>query len=267
MRKAICKPEKPIRFRRLMDDGGMLLVNLAKGRLGADISNLLGGLIFSGIVSAACRRLNQPEETRQPFVLNADEFHSFTSSALAGMLPELRKYGLGLTLTTHFSQIELETREAILGMSERSSAACAAAGGYRRSTRRGRHRSPLRVLGVRRDIAPGRANCGTPGRPDHRAPGEQSRRPAWKHRGGWQDRSGRSNSLLANSVAYDSIQGRLSRRSWKIATRLSPGKACRSSKINFAARKKAAPLRQSSFSASSRNASGTERGPSSATEA
>lgn len=115
-RKAVCEPEKPLRFRQLMDQGGMLVLNLAKGRLGADISNLLGGLVVSGIASAAYSRQDRPIEKRRPFFLVVDEFPSFTTSAFADMLSELRKYATGLVLTTqHFGRIEDATREAILG--------------------------------------------------------------------------------------------------------------------------------------------------------
>ncbi len=116
VRKAVCNPEKPLRFRQIMDQGAMLVVNLAKGRLGADISNVLGGLIVSGIASAAYSRQDQPEEARRPFFLYVDEFHAFTTSAFSDMLAELRKYGIGLILTTqHFDRIERDVREAILG--------------------------------------------------------------------------------------------------------------------------------------------------------
>lgn len=116
VRKAVCEPEKPLRFRKIMDEGQMLVVNLAKGRLGADISNVFGGMIVSNIAGAAYSRQDQPEEERRPFFLYVDEFHSFTTSAFADMLSELRKYGVGLVLTTqHFARIELSVREAILG--------------------------------------------------------------------------------------------------------------------------------------------------------
>ena len=45
VRKAVCTPEKPLRFRQIMDDGKILIVNLAKEKLGADVSNILGGMI------------------------------------------------------------------------------------------------------------------------------------------------------------------------------------------------------------------------------
>jgi type IV secretory pathway TraG/TraD family ATPase VirD4 len=116
VRKAVCEPERPLRIRRIMGQGGMLVVNLAKGRLGAGVSNVLGGMIVSGIAAAAYSRQDQQEERRRAFFLYVDEFHSFTTSAFADMLAELRKYGVGLILTTqHFARIEPNVREAILG--------------------------------------------------------------------------------------------------------------------------------------------------------
>ena len=58
VRKAICQPEKPLRFRQIMDDGQTLVVSLSKGKLGADVSNVLGGLIVSSIANAAMSRTN-----------------------------------------------------------------------------------------------------------------------------------------------------------------------------------------------------------------
>ena len=99
-----------------MDDGEILIVNLAKGRLGADVANILGGMIVSTIALAAYSRQEQPEGVRRPFFLYIDEFHSFTTSAFADMLSELRKYKLGLVLAhQHTSQIDNDIFEAILG--------------------------------------------------------------------------------------------------------------------------------------------------------
>ena len=116
VRTALCEPKEPLRFRQIMDQGQILIVNLAKGRLGADIANILGGLVTSSVMLAAFTRHDQPEPQRRPFFLYVDEFHNLTTRSFAGLMSEARKYGLGLILAhQHLSQTETEVSEAILG--------------------------------------------------------------------------------------------------------------------------------------------------------
>ena len=116
VRQAVCEPAEPLRFRQLMDNGQGLIVNLAKGRLGADTANVLGGLIVSSLLHAAFSRHDQPATERRPFMLYVDEFHSFTTAAFAHMLSETRKYGLAVTLAQQYSvQTEPEVFAAIMG--------------------------------------------------------------------------------------------------------------------------------------------------------
>lgn len=114
LRRAICEPEHPLRFRQLMDGGGILVVNLSKGRLGADVANVLGGLIVGSVFHAALTR--HDVNYRRPVFCYVDEFHSFTTVALADMLAEVRKYGVGLTLSQqHTMQSRPEVFAGIMG--------------------------------------------------------------------------------------------------------------------------------------------------------
>ena len=116
VRTCLCEPKQPLRFRALMDGGKILIINLAKGRLGADISNIMGGLITSSIMQAAFTRHGLPEAARRPYFLYVDEFHNLTTKSFAGLLSEARKYGLGLVLAhQHLSQTDPDVRDAILG--------------------------------------------------------------------------------------------------------------------------------------------------------
>ena len=116
LRKALCEPEKPLRLRQIMDSGQILIVNLARGKIGADLSNVMGGLILSNISNAAYSRQNVPENDRRPFMVLVDEFHNFTTQVIANSLSELRKYGVGMTLCQQFlSQSDKAVRDAILG--------------------------------------------------------------------------------------------------------------------------------------------------------
>ena len=116
IRRAICAPERPLRFRSIMDQGEVFVVNLAKGRLGVDMANVLGGLIVSNVMHAAFSRHGSEEKARRPFMLYVDEFPSFTTEAFASLLPEARKYRLGLSLfTQHRSLMQPVVLDSIMG--------------------------------------------------------------------------------------------------------------------------------------------------------
>jgi type IV secretory pathway TraG/TraD family ATPase VirD4 len=108
--------QKDLHVRRIMDEGKVLLVNLAKGRIGEDSSSLLGGLLVTTIGLAAYTRADQPPEKRRDFFVYADEFQSMTTLAVANMLSELRKYRVGFTVAHQYlAQLEPDVRHAVLG--------------------------------------------------------------------------------------------------------------------------------------------------------
>lgn len=102
VKKTLCAPENPIRFRKLMDEGRPIVINLSKGQLGSDLSRVLGGLILSMITQAAMTRDDMSLHRRRPFFVYVDEFASMTTNTIAGMLSELRKYRIGLVLATQY---------------------------------------------------------------------------------------------------------------------------------------------------------------------
>ncbi len=102
--------------RKVMDEGQVLLVNLAKGRIGADGCSLLGALLVSRLGLTALSRADVPEVSRRSFFVYLDEFQSFTTLSVAGMLSELRKYRVGLILAHQYmDQLAPEIRDAVLG--------------------------------------------------------------------------------------------------------------------------------------------------------
>jgi type IV secretory pathway TraG/TraD family ATPase VirD4 len=103
-------------LRRTMDDGQILLVNLAKGKIGEDTASLLGALLVTRFSVSALSRADTPEGERRPFYLYLDEFHTFTTLSIASMLSELRKYHVGLILAHQYiSQLDEKVCDAILG--------------------------------------------------------------------------------------------------------------------------------------------------------
>jgi len=116
LRRILTEPQEDLHLRAIMDAGGALLVNLAKGQIGEDSANLLGSLLVSTIGLAAFSRADMVAGMRQPFALFLDEFQNFTTLSIATMASELRKYGVSLTLAhQHLHQLEPEVRHAVLG--------------------------------------------------------------------------------------------------------------------------------------------------------
>lgn len=99
-----------------MDQRRILIVNLAKGKIGEDAAQLLGALLVSRIELAALSRANVPETARKDCYAYLDEFSSYASENIGYMLSELRKYRLSLVLAHQFlSQLDPKVLDAILG--------------------------------------------------------------------------------------------------------------------------------------------------------
>jgi hypothetical protein len=109
-------PPVDLHFRQIMDEGKILIVNLAKGRLGEDSANLLGALLVTTLGLAAFSRADVAEQQRPDYHVLIDEFQSFTTLSVANMVSELRKFHVGLILAhQHLYQLEPEVRHAVLG--------------------------------------------------------------------------------------------------------------------------------------------------------
>lgn len=116
LNQIITQAKSSFKLRQVMDEGKILLVNLAKGRIGEDTATLLGSMLVSRMGLAALSRADVPEEQRRDFFVYLDEFQNFTTLSLATMLSELRKYRVGLTLAHQYlSQLDLQVRDAVLG--------------------------------------------------------------------------------------------------------------------------------------------------------
>lgn len=112
----LTSPKENLKLRKIMDEGKVLLVNLAKGKLGDDASHLLGSLLLTSLGLASYTRADIPEEERVDFSIVADEFQNFTNLAVMNMASELRKYRVGLVLANQYlHQIDKDVKEAILG--------------------------------------------------------------------------------------------------------------------------------------------------------
>ena len=106
-----------ISLRQIMDSGTILIINLARGAIGSDVSNILSGLLLTSLSSSAYSRIDTPEASRVPYGWYIDEFQVIaTNDLIAELLAQVRKFGIFLILSNQFfSQLNKEVRDSILG--------------------------------------------------------------------------------------------------------------------------------------------------------
>jgi len=102
MRPIISQQKSAFNFRRVMDEGKILIVNLSKGKLGDINAYLLGLIIVGKILVASLSRTDIPQEERRDFYLYIDEFQNFITDSISVILSESRKYRLNLIIAHQF---------------------------------------------------------------------------------------------------------------------------------------------------------------------
>lgn len=116
LRNMLAQPKSTISLRRLMDEGAIVICNLAKGALGESTAGLLGALLITTIAQAALSRTDTDVSRRRPFHLYVDEFQAFATESFALILSEARKYGLTLTIAHQYiEQLPISLRAAVFG--------------------------------------------------------------------------------------------------------------------------------------------------------
>ncbi|MBI3335082.1 MAG: ATP-binding protein [Candidatus Portnoybacteria bacterium] len=116
MRHIIGQRESAINISSIMDEGKILLVNLAKGKIGETNAHMLGLILMAKLQAATLRRANVPSTERRPFYLFVDEFQNVMTDSFISMLSEVRKYGLAVHVTHQYiEQLPDAMRAAVLG--------------------------------------------------------------------------------------------------------------------------------------------------------
>ena len=103
-------------IREVIDGKKILLLNLAKGRIGEDTSGLLGAMMITKLQLAAMARIDLPETQRRDFFLYVDEFQNFATESFANILSEARKYRLNLIIAHQYiEQLDEKVAAAVFG--------------------------------------------------------------------------------------------------------------------------------------------------------
>jgi len=118
MRRIIGQSKLSIDFDEVINNKKILLIDLAKGKIGEENANFLGLLIVPKLVAAALRRQKLIETGQKfpTFYLYVDEFQNFATDSFKTILSEARKYKLALCMAHQYvSQIPEDIKEAIFG--------------------------------------------------------------------------------------------------------------------------------------------------------
>jgi len=120
IRNIVGQPKSALNIGEIMNSGKILLLNVSKGKIGEDNSNLLGAMLITKIQLAAMERVRIAEDERRDFYLYVDEFQNFATDSFASILSEARKYRLNLIVAHQYiGQLVTDTstrvRDAIFG--------------------------------------------------------------------------------------------------------------------------------------------------------
>jgi CxxC-x17-CxxC domain-containing protein len=116
IRNIIGQSQSSFDIRELMDKKKIFIMNLSKGRIGEENSNLIGAMLITKIYLAAMSRVDVVEEARSDFYLYVDEFQNFASESFKDILSEARKYRLNLILAHQYiAQMDEKVSDAVFG--------------------------------------------------------------------------------------------------------------------------------------------------------
>jgi hypothetical protein len=116
LRHIVGQVKPKLDFTEVMDNAGVFIANLSKGRIGEHNAMLLGSLLITKFFLSALRRAGRPEAERPHFFMTIDEVHTLASDVLGAILSEARKYRLSMTAATQYlNQLSPAIQSALLG--------------------------------------------------------------------------------------------------------------------------------------------------------
>lgn len=115
IRNIFGQQKRTLNIKQIMDEGKILLVNLAEqNTISGDQADLIGILFVNEFLAAARSRESIPEEDRRPFYLYIDEFARFVTEDIGKILDETRKYRLHLILAHQtLAQVREESEKVL----------------------------------------------------------------------------------------------------------------------------------------------------------
>lgn len=116
LRRVVGQTSPRFSINSLFTQRKIVLVNVAKGRLGAEAASLLGAMVVSSLWQTAQGRTSIPPERRHPVMVYIDEFQDYLHlpTDLSDALTQARGLGIGFTLAhQHLTQLAPSMRAAV----------------------------------------------------------------------------------------------------------------------------------------------------------
>ncbi|MSR76325.1 MAG: hypothetical protein EXS68_01925 [Candidatus Ryanbacteria bacterium] len=105
-----------IDFDAILAGEKIVLINLAKGKIGDDNASLLGSLCILKLQEAGIARAVDKENTWRDFYLYIHEFQGLVTNTFLNFLAESRKYGIANTISHQYAtQLDSDAFASVLG--------------------------------------------------------------------------------------------------------------------------------------------------------
>lgn len=117
VRRVVGQSASTFKLTEILASGGILLVPLPKGVLGADAARLLGAALIAQLWQAILGRAAMPRDARRPFSVYVDEWADFVNlpTSIGEALAQARGMNVGITLAgQHLHQVPAALREDVL---------------------------------------------------------------------------------------------------------------------------------------------------------
>lgn len=116
LRNIFGQKENKVDISSLINENKIVLINLAKGRIGEENASFFGSMFLTKIKQAGMERAGILESERKDFYLYVDEFQNIATQTFENILSEARKYGLNLSISHQYvAQLDPKIYQAILG--------------------------------------------------------------------------------------------------------------------------------------------------------
>ena len=104
IRNIFGQSKSTIDFKKLISDGGILLVDLSQGAIGDQPANLIGSILISKLHLAALSFHDRPKEERPSLNLYVNKFHQFSPQSIRHTFSVASTFNMSIALDQQFTR-------------------------------------------------------------------------------------------------------------------------------------------------------------------